>query len=47
VPTAYILVGTCMIVYGLVSQPWASLAALGTVGIGGLVYSLYTRAPHA
>jgi APA family basic amino acid/polyamine antiporter len=47
VPTAYILVGTCMMVYGLVSQPRVSLAALGTVGIGGLVYRFYTRAPRA
>ena len=47
VPAAYILVGTCMIVYGLASQLWASLAALGTVGIGGLVYRFCIRAPRA
>jgi APA family basic amino acid/polyamine antiporter len=47
VPAAYILVGTCMIIYGLASQLWASLAALGTVGIGGLVYRFCIRAPRA
>ena len=38
VPLAYVLVGTCMMVYGFIGQPIASGAALGTVVIGALVY---------
>ena len=34
IPAAYILVGTCMMVYGVVWQPRASLTALATVGRG-------------
>jgi APA family basic amino acid/polyamine antiporter len=47
IPVAYILVGTCMMVYGLTSQPKASLAAFGTAGIGALVYRFYIRPPRA
>ena len=38
IPAAYILVGLCMIGYGVVWQPKASLTALGTIGLGALVY---------
>src|SRR6185503_3114545 len=36
IPASYILVGTCMIVYGIIWQPAASLTALATVGAGAL-----------
>jgi len=38
VPLSYILVGTCMMLYGVVQQPKASLTAFATVGAGALVY---------
>ena len=38
IPASYILVGTCMMIYGVIWQPGASLAALATVGVGALVY---------
>jgi APA family basic amino acid/polyamine antiporter len=38
IPALYILVGTCMMVYGVISKPLASLSALATVGLGALVY---------
>ena len=38
IPASYVLVGTCMMVYGLIRQPAASLTALATVGAGALVY---------
>jgi APA family basic amino acid/polyamine antiporter len=38
IPASYILVGACMMVYGVIWQPRASLTALATVGIGALVY---------
>jgi APA family basic amino acid/polyamine antiporter len=38
IPASYILVGTCMMVYGLISQTKASLTALATVGAGAVVY---------
>jgi APA family basic amino acid/polyamine antiporter len=38
VPVAYILVGTCMMVYGFIGQPRASLAAFAVVVAGALVY---------
>jgi APA family basic amino acid/polyamine antiporter len=41
VPLAYILVGACMMVYGFIGQPRASLAAFGTVIIGALVYRFF------
>jgi APA family basic amino acid/polyamine antiporter len=43
VPASYVLVGTCMIFYGVISQPKASLSALGTAGVGALVYRLWKR----
>jgi hypothetical protein len=44
IPAAHILVGTCMMVYGIVWQPLASLTALATVGAGALVYRYGVRA---
>jgi len=44
IPAAYILVGTCMMVYGVIWQPLASLTALATVGAGALVYRYGLRA---
>jgi basic amino acid/polyamine antiporter, APA family len=38
IPASYILVGACMMIYGVVQQPGASLTALATVGAGALVY---------
>jgi APA family basic amino acid/polyamine antiporter len=38
VPVAYILVGVCMMAYGFIGQPRASLAAFAVVAIGALVY---------
>jgi APA family basic amino acid/polyamine antiporter len=38
IPLAYILVGTCMMAYGIYWQPKASLSALATVAVGALVY---------
>jgi basic amino acid/polyamine antiporter, APA family len=43
VPSAYILVGVSMMVYGLVWKPAASLTALGTVAVGALFYRLWPR----
>ena len=44
IPVSYILVGTCMMVYGVIWQPRASLTALATVGVGALVYRFGVRA---
>jgi len=43
IPVSYILVGTCMMVYGVVQQPKASLTAFATVGAGALVYHFGIR----
>jgi APA family basic amino acid/polyamine antiporter len=40
IPTAYILVGIAMIVWGVIFQPTVSLTALATIGIGAAVYHL-------
>ena len=45
IPVSYILVGTCMMVYGVIWQPRASLTALATVGVGALVYHYWVRVP--
>src|ERR1017187_7434781 len=45
IPASYILVGTCMMVYGVIWQPRASLTALATLGAGSLVYRYGVRAP--
>ena len=38
IPAAYIFVGTCMIVYGVIWQPQPSLMAAITIGLGAAVY---------
>ena len=43
IPASYILVGTGMMVYGVIWQPRASLTALATVGVGALVYRYGVR----
>jgi APA family basic amino acid/polyamine antiporter len=43
IPASYILVGTCMMVYGVIWQPKASLTALATVAVGALVYRSRVR----
>jgi APA family basic amino acid/polyamine antiporter len=44
IPVSYIVVGTCMMVYGVISHPGASLSAFATVGVGALVYRFGVRA---
>ena len=46
IPLAYILVGGCMIAYGIVWQPVASVTALATIGAGAAVYHLWQRPPN-
>ncbi|HZL55935.1 MAG TPA: amino acid permease [Bryobacteraceae bacterium] len=43
IPGAYILVGVCMIVYGVIWAPVPSLAALATILAGGAVYRMSGR----
>jgi len=43
IPLAYIMVGACMIFYGIVWQPVASLTALATIGAGAAVYHVWLR----
>lgn len=43
IPALYILVGATMMIYGVISNPVASLAAFGTVGVGALVYHFRIR----
>ena len=43
IPASYILVGTCMMIYGVISEPIPSLSALATVGLGALVYRTRVR----
>jgi APA family basic amino acid/polyamine antiporter len=43
IPASYILVGTGMMVYGVIWQPRASLTARATVGLGALVYRYGVR----
>jgi len=40
IPTAYILVGVAMIVWGIIFQPVVSLTALSTIALGAGVYHL-------
>ena len=47
IPASYILVGSCMMVYGVIWQPRASLTALATVAAGALVYRYGVRVPRA
>jgi APA family basic amino acid/polyamine antiporter len=43
IPAAYVVFGCCMMVYGVVVQPRASLMALATMVVGILVYRFRTR----
>lgn len=43
IPVLYILVGATMMIYGVISNPVASLAAFATVGVGALVYHFRIR----
>ncbi|MGA2134678.1 MAG: amino acid permease [Bryobacteraceae bacterium] len=43
IPLLYILVGACMIVYGIVWQPVASVGALATIGAGAAVWAAFGR----
>ena len=43
IPLAYILVGACMIGYGIVWQPVASVTALATISTGAAVYHVWLR----
>jgi basic amino acid/polyamine antiporter, APA family len=43
IPLAYVLVGGCMMTYGIIWQTKASLTALGTVAAGALVYHFGVR----
>jgi APA family basic amino acid/polyamine antiporter len=44
IPASYIFVGSCMMVYGVIWQPKASLTALATVATGALVYRWRVKA---
>jgi APA family basic amino acid/polyamine antiporter len=43
VPVSYILVGACMMIYGVIWQPRASLTAFATAGLGAAVYRFRIR----
>jgi basic amino acid/polyamine antiporter, APA family len=43
IPVAYILVGACMMIYGVIWQPRASLTAFATAGLGAAVYRFRIR----
>jgi APA family basic amino acid/polyamine antiporter len=43
IPVAYILVGTAMMVYGLIWQPVACLTAMATIALGAAVYHFGVR----
>jgi len=43
IPVLYILMGACMMTYGVISNPVASLTAFATVGAGALVYHFWVR----
>jgi APA family basic amino acid/polyamine antiporter len=43
IPALYLLVGTAMIVYGVIWQPQASLLALATIGAGAALYHFRVR----
>jgi APA family basic amino acid/polyamine antiporter len=43
IPASYLIVGICMIGWGIFFQPVVSLAALGTIGAGAMVYHLIAR----
>ncbi|HEX3878615.1 MAG TPA: amino acid permease [Bryobacteraceae bacterium] len=43
IPASYVIVGACMMIYGVIWQPRASLTAFATVGLGALVYRFRIR----
>jgi len=43
IPASYILVGTCMMAYGVIWSTKPSLTALATVAVGALVYRSRVR----
>jgi hypothetical protein len=43
IPASYVLAGACMMIYGVIWQPRASLTAFATVGLGALVYRFRLR----
>ena len=43
IPAAYVIFGACMMIYGIIWQPVASVTALATVGVGALVYHFKVR----
>jgi APA family basic amino acid/polyamine antiporter len=47
IPSAYIFVGACMVGYGIIFQPTASLASLGTISVGAVVYHLTRKGRNA
>ncbi|MFN7997982.1 MAG: amino acid permease [Bryobacteraceae bacterium] len=47
IPLAYILVGACMIAYGIMSRPAPSITALATIGAGAAVYHFWLRPRRA
>ena len=47
IPAAYIVVGTCMVGWGIIFQPAVSLTALGTIGVGAAVYHLTRKGKNA
>jgi len=47
IPAAYIVVGTCMVAWGIIFQPEVSLTALGTIAVGAAVYHLTRKGKGA
>ena len=47
IPSAYILVGICMVGYGIIYQLTPSLASLGTIAAGAAVYHLTRKGKAA
>ncbi len=47
IPSAYILLGTCTVGYGIIYQPMPSLASLGTIAVGAGVYHLTRKGKTA
>ncbi|MSV28278.1 MAG: amino acid permease [Bryobacterales bacterium] len=43
IPAAYILVGGCMTIYGIIWQPKASFIALANIAAGAVIYRLWLR----
>jgi hypothetical protein len=43
VPASYILVGVCMIVWGVIWRPAPSIAALATIGAGAAAYQRISK----